>query len=267
MPCPPPPLGPASDDAANAAPALPDRQQWLDPFPDPRLRSHLGSDLVDGTPKAWFGPVRPPFVPASDAQGLALVLLDAGPDGWFALYRELYRTDAPLDWRNQRYRARFHDPDGKIAWDVDLGGHFSRPDHLEVQDARFAGGVLYFNEACQTYSAEAGGLCSSLVALDPAGGRVLWRTPPLVSNGRVAPIEPGGARYLVTGYGFTDEPDFVSLVRRDDGRVVARARLAGAPENYAVDGDTLRVHTARGEETFRLDALDTSEPKLVPLSR
>lgn len=253
------PTSPASAVAPGVRPqpVLPARAEWLDPFPELRLRIHLGDDLVRDTAKQWRGPPVPNFVPHSDLD-LELVLLDASPEGWFALYRTLFEPRASLDWQNSRYRARLFRPDGSIAWTVDLNAHFQRTDHIEIQDARFARGVLYYNEACQTYARDAQKLCSWLVAIDPQTNAVLWRTKPLVSNSRIVLLDEN---YLVTGYGFTDEPDNLSIVRRKDGAVVARARLASAPSGYALLKNRLIVRTYEGVERFRLSPLERT-PRL-----
>jgi outer membrane protein assembly factor BamB len=120
--------------------------------------------------------------------------------------------------------------DGTATWSIDLNAHLSRPDHLEVADIRYANGVLYFNEACQSYSREANGRCSALVAFDPENARVLWRTRPTTSNHELLVLDD---QWIVTGYGFTSEKDEVYLVRRTDGRIVNRVRVASAPQSYA----------------------------------
>ena len=130
---------------------------------------------------------------------------------------------------------------------MDLGDHLSRPDHLEVQDLRYADGALYFNEACQSYSREAGGRCSSLVRLDPRAGKVAWRTRP-----RVLQRLPAARPRVAAGYGFTAEPDSLFLVDRRTGRIAARAPLDSAPSYMEADGPLLTVLTSSEVYTFRV---------------
>jgi hypothetical protein len=47
----------------------------------------------------------------------------------------------------------------KEIYSIELKGLMSLPKHLEVQDLRVVAGVLYFNQACQSYAKEAGGKC------------------------------------------------------------------------------------------------------------
>src|SRR5262249_37935968 len=145
-----------------------------------------------------------------------------------------------------------------------LGELLSRPDHLEIQDIRLAGGVLYFNEACQSYAEEAEGRCSSLVAVDPVARKVLWRTPPLVSNSRF--VVRGC--YLVAVSGLPAEPDHVFLVSRGTGKVLQDVPVASAPERMTLVGrDQLDVEIYTGVVgRFRLVDFDGAAGKLQLLA-
>lgn len=231
-----------------------------------RLRTHIRGVLAGASGRAWAGDPIPPGIP--DKLGtLELFVLDAADGGWLALYREPYNLGScQLSGTvNCAYEVRFYAHDGAVRWSFPLARLLSRPDHLEVQDLRLVDGVLYFNEACQSYSAEARGACSALVAVDPQTSTVRWRTPPLVSNGR---FRIRGC-YLVAGYGFTDEADTVSLVDRETGRVIQRIGVSTAPEAMTlVARDRLDVQLSSGiTRKLRLDGFDTASPALVALDK
>ncbi len=198
-------------------------QPVVDLNPEGRLRSHTSGPLTDWT---WAGAPLPPYVDERIST-LELLLADRADGGTFALYREPYeQTSCQLaGGRNCKYIARFYSTQGKLRWALNLSSVLSRPDQIEVQDIRLANGVLYLNEACQSYSAAAGGACSRLVAIDPVAKQVLWRTEPLVSNGR---FRVRGC-YIIAGYGFTDERDYVHLVDRGTGKVVQRILVSSSP--------------------------------------
>ena len=204
--------------------------------PGSRLRTHVEGSLEVSGQRRWVGPALPGYVPYSLGT-LELFLLDEVPEGHFALYREPYGagscTVSVDDARNCRYRLRLYGPDGALAFDLDPGPLLSRPDHLEIADVRYVDRTVYLNEACQSYAREARGRCSALVALEPREGRVLWRTRPLVSNDVFLPV----GDYLVAGYGFTSERDFVSLVRRADGRMLSRVGVRTAPDDLGLADD------------------------------
>lgn len=194
----------------------------------------------------------PPETPVSiprDLDGLELFIADPTPEGWLAFYREpLERMEAP---RNPRFRAILFGKEGEQLWDLALNRFLSRPDHLEIQDIRYVEGKLYFNEACQSYSREAGGKCSSLVHLDPRRQEVEWRTRPLTSNNIFIPHGP----YLIAGYGFTAEPDSLFWIRQETGAIVARRRLDSAHAYLEVQDGRLIVVT----HSNRVDTL-AAEP-------
>ena len=56
-------------------------------------------------------------------------------------------------------------------------------------------------------------------AIDVQTMKALWHSAPLVSN--AANFEVVGD-YLITGYGFTAEPDFLFVLRRDTGEAITK---------------------------------------------
>jgi outer membrane protein assembly factor BamB len=223
--------------------------------PGGRLRAHTEGTLTSGSPRRWVGPPVPEHVPLVHGT-LELFILDEVDGGHLAFYRDPYGASscALSEDRNCAYRAELYAPDGSATWSIDLSAHLSRPTYLEIQDVRYAGGTLYFNEACQSYARQANNRCSALVALDPAAGRVLWRTRPTTSNAEFLVLDD---RLIVAGYGFTDEKDEVYLIRRADGRILHRARVPSAPQAYAraagTDPPEVDVTLYQGTQRFRIE--------------
>ena len=209
----------------------------------------------------WIGPNVPAWIPLEVGTS-ELDLLDPRVEGgWIATYRE--RFDACSSRKNCAAVVKLFDAYGKETDSIALAPFYSRPDHLEVQDLRIADNVLYFNEACQTYSRDAGGRCSSLVALDLATKKVLWRTRSLVSNNELRVV----GQYVVTAYGFTGEPASISVIRRKDGALMDRHTLPGTNFEMTTKGAILSVevyHTV-GTVNFALKDFDGPSPKLVSL--
>jgi hypothetical protein len=177
----------------------------------------------------------PEYVPRL-LDGLPIHVADATPEGWLALYASNIdpRSDA-----NQRYRAALFAPDGRRRWALELNRFLSRPRNLEIQDIRLRAGKLYFNEACQSYSREAGGRCSALLRVDPRAARLEWRTRNLVSNN----VFIFSGAYIVAGYGFTAEPDSLHLISPESGRVVASRALDTAHSYLEERAGVLHVVT------------------------
>jgi hypothetical protein len=79
------------------------------------------------------------------------------------------------------------------------------------------------------------------MAVHQPTGRVLWRSPALVSNTATAVAIDD---FLVVGYGFTAEPDFVYLLDRNTGAVRGRLAVPDGPELIAREGQRrVRVRT------------------------
>lgn len=244
------------------------------------MRADIDGPLSAQGPRFWVGMEVPSFVQIASGT-LELFLLDkvtvaapplpegAAPEGFLAFYRDPYdASSCALSGSNNAgncaYGAALYHCSGKLLWVVTLNPFLSRPDQLEIQDVRYDGGVLYFNEGCQTYSKDAGGRCSSLVALDPVAKNVLWRSAPRTSNN--AFVIHG--QYILAGYGFTDEPDFLYVVRRSDGKVMQRVPVSTAHQQINVERDgTVSVVLYDGAPLrFMAQGFDGASPKLVKLS-
>jgi hypothetical protein len=129
-------------------------------------------------------------------------------------------------------------------------GAFARPPRIargaadlvteQVVWAREAGGTLYVQTAHQTYAASSGGRNGYVAAIDLRTKRIRWRSPALVANARTF-VLAGDA--LVTGYGFTKEPDYLYLLDRRTGRVRDRLALPSAPESIVRRRTRLFVRT------------------------
>lgn len=234
------------------------------PPPGLRLRT-----MVRPADRLWIGVDVPAAVPL-EMGDLKLDLLDrTSGGGWVATYRERFEPCyARGESANCAALVRIFDAANVERASVALGPHLSRADRLEVQDVRYVeepgGGTLYFNEACQSYSSEAGGACSSLVALDPFAKKVLWRTGSRVSNNAFVVV----GKYIVAAYGFTGESASVRVVRRIDGKVMSRQPLAHTNFEMTTKGDTLSIemYSTFGRANFRMDGFQGPTPRLVALA-
>lgn len=146
-----------------------------------------------------------------------------------------------------RFLALVDDATSKVERVLDLSAYVDPPtkktDALYArEDATFAqlrDGVLYVCNGGGSYAKEVGGKKGFLSALDATTGALLWRSAPLVCN---ASFSVAGD-HLVTGYGFTDEPDFVFLLRRADGAIVQKVAIPSGPESIRRDGNRVHVES------------------------
>jgi hypothetical protein len=135
-----------------------------------------------------------------------------------------------------------HPPDPNPQWK-----EFAEED---VTFAQVKDGVVYVCNGGGSYAKEVHGKKGFLTALDLASGETLWRSEPLVCN---ATFVLAGD-YIVSGYGFTAEPDFVFLVRRADGKTVQRVPVDSGPDEITLTGDQLHVETYGHRYDFELRA-------------
>jgi hypothetical protein len=201
-----------------------------------RLRAHVEGSLTEQAARVWVGPQVPGFLPLTEGTAELFLLEHQGEGEIFvAMYRDPYGASSCdlSSSRNCDFFVKAYDACGSLLWSHRLNDFMSRTTHLELQDLRIVDGTLYFNEACQSYAREANGKCSSLVAVDPVAGTLLWRTAHLVSNNRF--LVHGD--YIIAGYGFTAERDYLHVVRRQDGKVVHRVQLPAAHENLQLSAE------------------------------
>ncbi|MFO0675901.1 MAG: hypothetical protein U0169_05165 [Polyangiaceae bacterium] len=98
----------------------------------------------------------------------------------------------------------------------------------DVTYVRQVGPTLYVCNGGGSYAKEVAGKKGFLSAIDVPTGELVWRSDPLVCNSTFV-VE---GNYLLTGYGFTDEPDFVFALRRSDGKIVQKKAVASAPSRF-----------------------------------
>jgi outer membrane protein assembly factor BamB len=107
--------------------------------------------------------------------------------------------------------------------------------HQELRWAVEEGGILYVSTGHRTYAKDSKRLNAYITAIDLKTKTVRWRSPALVANAENFLVI---GDEIVTGYGFTAEPDYLYRLRRGDGRVLGRVKLKSAPE-YILEKDGL----------------------------
>lgn len=150
---------------------------------------------------------------------LKLEISEETADGYFGLYR------LPLGADDYQFWAVTYDKNGNVLKEWDLCEKTKRYD-LELQDIRYEAGKFYFNMACPTYSSGYNGKCSALYCMDAESGEVEWVTDFLVSNDVLIVYK----NYIVCGYGFTDEKDYVYLIDKKNGNMLSKVLVASSPQ-------------------------------------
>ncbi len=152
--------------------------------------------------------------------------------------------------------ARYLVSPGRFAYDF---GNYVEPPRIKPGDREFVyeqivwahetGGVLYVETAHSTYASSSYGRNAYITAIDLMTQKKLWRSPALVANAQTFLVTD---RYLVTGYGFTAEPDYLYLLDRRTGRVVDRLSLPTGPERITWQGKDINVRTYDHDVVVRM---------------
>ena len=183
-----------------------------------RSRYHSPADTAPGPPDP------PSFAPQS-FRGLDLQLAIRQPGSrLFFVYGGRYLVKATSRSYAFDFVRFMRPPNG--AW------------FEELTWAREIDGVLYVEHTHLTYATPTRGRNAYISAIDVAAGKTLWRSAALVANARTFVVS---GDLIVSGYGFTAEPDFLYLLDRRSGKVLDRLPVASAPEVIKLRGDRLHV--------------------------
>lgn len=234
-----------------------DYGEWFDLIGEwPAITFHNG-----GANNAIRG-VRPP-------NGVSMVLHTPG-NGEFHLYQFIFGTgvdiamygDPPNRFGvvlNQRILEIFIDPvDPEPTQVLDFLTYAHGPADL-AEDASFTfqqlrwaevnDGVLYVSNAHRTFAESSGGLNAYITAIDLKTLQVLWRSEPLVANSENFVLREDA---IISGYGFTDEDDYIYVMDRLSGAILMEIPVPSAPEYFHVQNDSLFVRCYDTDLIFSL---------------
>jgi outer membrane protein assembly factor BamB len=104
----------------------------------------------------------------------------------------------------------------------------------QIRWAEVHDGILYVSNAHRTYAESSRGSNAYITAIDLATYEVLWRSRPLVANAENFLVT---GDTIISGYGFTDEDDFLYVLDRRTGEVMYDIEVPSSPEYlYTADG-------------------------------
>lgn len=152
-----------------------------------------------------------------------------------------------------RYLVAGNAATGAIRYAFDLRSLGGADDSWfeEVTYARERGGVLYVSNRHLTYASQTNRRNGYLTAIKVPTGEVLWRSRSLVANARTFVV---AGRFLISGYGFTAERDWLYLIDRATGRVRHRVAVPSMPETIALRRGRVLVRTYDHRVVARLSA-------------
>lgn len=119
----------------------------------------------------------------------------------------------------------------------------------EVTWAQVQDGVLFACTSHLTYARSSGGLNAFITAIELSSGELMWQSQPLVCNSRNFLLRDG---WIITGYGFTAEPDFLYVLDARTGKVASTIKLKSGPSVILAKSDELYVRTYNRDYVFEL---------------
>lgn len=200
-----------------------------------------------------FDPTQPWFIPPVDngklpegaradipssfgQESLSAIIPDQRPNA----------TDRSILVYGGRFLALLKGDTAERIFDLDSFRHPPKADpqwkEFATQNLTYAqewDGVLYLCNGGGSYAKEVFGKKGFLSAIDATTGKLLWRSAPLSCNATFAIA----GDHIISGYGFTAEPDFVFVVRRADGSIVQKLPIESGPETITLAGSRVHVET------------------------
>lgn len=140
----------------------------------------------------------------------------------------------------------------------DFGSFLTPPSYVEedrahvrgrVAWAERVGDVLYVATSHPTYAKSSHGSNAFLTAVDAKRGTLIWQSEPLVSNATNFVVWNG---FVLTGYGFTSEPDFVFALDARTGETRRKVPVKSGPTYLIRKGELLHVRTYDTDYVFDL---------------
>lgn len=218
------------------------------PRPTLEQRSAKRNAIIDTD--AWFfahglalpiwelprsGGTLPSQIPES-FRGRTIVEAIRGVDHSIAIY------SAPMGPRRRTLVVRNDAGDALAALDFSAWPH-----EQEVHWAQLQDGVLYVCTYHMTYATSTGGLNAFITALELGSGELLWQSEPLVCNVQDFLLRDG---WILSGYGFTAEPDFLFVLDMKTGKVVKKKKVKSGPEVILEKSGELYVRTYDHDYVF-----------------
>lgn len=191
-----------------------------------------------------------PVVPAH-VDGLMAISAWRGEGGGYVVYGADYSSGTLL---------AIYDTDFTLlVGELDFSAYAFAPKVLKGDEAyvkqsiRFAqivDEVLYVAHSHNTYAKSSGGMNAYITAIDLESRQILWRSAPLVANTPNFIIQGDG---IITGYGFTDEPDYLYVLDRHTGRTAGKSLVKSGPERMALIDGVLHVRTYNTDYRFKVE--------------
>lgn len=110
--------------------------------------------------------------------------------------------------------------------------------------------VLYVSHSAGGYAYQTKGMNGYISAIDLSDNHILWTSKPLVNNAGNFEIVNNS---IICGYGFTEEPDFLYVLDRSNGRQQSKISLDSGPDYIIRKDKVLYVRTYNKDYQFLIN--------------
>lgn len=127
--------------------------------------------------------------------------------------------------------------------------------------------VLYVSHSHKTYASSSRGMNAYITAIDLTSRKLLWRSDPLVSNAANFTVI---GNTIISGYGFSAEPDYLYLLNSSNGKQIEKILLRTGPQYIISKDDQVYVRSYNTDYVFRVvdqQAVSGELPQEVPVER
>lgn len=110
--------------------------------------------------------------------------------------------------------------------------------------------VLYVSTAHNGYANTSDNLNAYITAIDLEDSKILWRSDALVANSINFQVI---GDTIITGYGFTNEEDYIYLIDKWTGEIYEKIDINSAAEYFVIKDDILYVRTYDTDYQFEIE--------------
>ncbi|MCR5509153.1 MAG: hypothetical protein K6F34_10750 [Lachnospiraceae bacterium] len=166
-----------------------------------------------------------------------------------------YRLTGDMGYGTMTQINVYNKADMKYLYNFDFGDFFKEDGYEEnsyvgrgIHDCFIVDDMLYLNLYHSTYAAD----CPEnayMICVNINSGEVMCISDPLVANS-VTFLRKGDN--IITGYGFTNEDDYIYILNRYTGKVSSKIKVKKSPDYFRFVDDEIWVRTYSYDYVFRV---------------
>ncbi|HHU70805.1 MAG TPA: hypothetical protein GXZ21_02080 [Clostridiales bacterium] len=176
-----------------------------------------------------------------------------------AFYDDSYIYDGYVSGFGDDYILNIYDWNSlELMYVLDFSNYCYTPEYVFddfdyiqqiVNWAAIKDNILFVSHSHNTYAKSSNNMNGYITAIDLSDMTILWRTEPLVSNACNFELIDD---VIISGYGFTDEPDFLYQIDTSSGKIIDKIPLKTAAEYIIRKDNVLYVRTYNMNYEFEI---------------